>query len=141
LVIELLTFASGLLYARAGGVGLVRAAKAAGTWIAAVELTVDSVSPAAMQPRLPAVLVLGDERFGISPEVLTYADQTVAIPMLGMANSLNDATAGAIVLHKLVRALPSPAERIQAVSKAAVAHVAVKSRSALGYAHNRCVIR
>jgi tRNA G18 (ribose-2'-O)-methylase SpoU len=94
---------------------VVRAAKAAGAWIAAVELTVDSVSPAAMQPRLPAVLVLGDERFGISPEVLTYADQTIAIPMLGMANSLNVATAGAIVLHELaLRAVPAARIRMPA---------------------------
>jgi tRNA G18 (ribose-2'-O)-methylase SpoU len=94
---------------------VVRAAKAAGAWIAAVELSADSVSPAAMQPRLPAVLVLGDERFGISPEVLTYADQAVAIPMLGMANSLNVATAGAIVLHELaLRAVPTARIRMPA---------------------------
>jgi tRNA G18 (ribose-2'-O)-methylase SpoU len=53
---------------------VVRAAKVAGAWIAAVELTADSVSPAAMQPRFPAVLVLGDERCGVSPEVLACAD-------------------------------------------------------------------
>jgi tRNA (guanosine-2'-O-)-methyltransferase len=68
-------------------VPVVRAAKAAGAWIAAVELTADSVSPGAMQPCLPAVLVLGDERSGLSPEVLACADQAVAIPMLGMVNS------------------------------------------------------
>ena len=72
-------------------------------WIAAVELTAESVSPAAMQPRFPAVLVLGNERSGVSQEVLACADQAIAIPMLGMANSLNVATAGAIVLHELVR--------------------------------------
>jgi tRNA G18 (ribose-2'-O)-methylase SpoU len=82
---------------------VVRAAKAAGHWIAVVELTAESVSLAAMQPRYPAALVLGNERFGISEEVLACADQAVAIPMLGMANSLNVATAGAIVLHELVR--------------------------------------
>jgi tRNA G18 (ribose-2'-O)-methylase SpoU len=81
----------------------VRAAKAAGHWIAAVELTAESVSLAAMQPRFPAVLVLGNERSGVSQDVLACADQAIAIPMLGMANSLNVATAGAIVLHELVR--------------------------------------
>ena len=96
-------------------VAVVRAAKAAGHWIAAVELTADSVSPAAMQPRLPAVLVLGDERCGISPEVLAYADQAVAIPMLGMSNSLNVATAAAIVLHELaLRAVPAARIRMPA---------------------------
>jgi tRNA G18 (ribose-2'-O)-methylase SpoU len=82
---------------------VVRAAKAAGHWIAAAELTVRSVSPAALQPRFPAVLVLGSESFGVSSDVLAYADQAVAIPMLGMANSLNVATAAAIILHELMR--------------------------------------
>jgi tRNA G18 (ribose-2'-O)-methylase SpoU len=82
---------------------VVRAAKAAGHWIAVVELTAASVSPAAVQPRYPVTLVLGSERSGVSQEVLACADQAVAIPMLGMANSLNVATAAAIVLHELVR--------------------------------------
>jgi tRNA G18 (ribose-2'-O)-methylase SpoU len=86
----------------------VRAAKAAGYWIAAVELTAESVPVTEMQPRFPAVLILGNELSGVSQEVLAYADQAVAIPMLGMANSLNVATAGAIVLHEMVRRLDSP---------------------------------
>ncbi len=81
----------------------VRAAKAAGQWVGVVELTAESVSPEAMRPRFPAVLVLGSETCGVSREVLACADQAVAIPMLGMANSLNVSTAGAIVLHELVR--------------------------------------
>ena len=84
-------------------VTVVQAAKAAGQWIAVVELTAESVTPAQMQPRFPAVLVLGNERSGVSPEVLAYADQDGArIPMLGMANSLNVATAAAIVFHELL---------------------------------------
>ena len=86
---------------------VVRAAKAAGYWIAAVELTAESVPVTEMQPRFPAVLILGNELSGVSQEVLACADQAVAIPMLGMANSLNVATAGAIVLHELVRRLDS----------------------------------
>jgi tRNA G18 (ribose-2'-O)-methylase SpoU len=82
---------------------VVRAAKAAGHWIVVVELTSESVSPEALQPRCPAVLVLGGERDGVSDAVLACADQAVAIPMLGMANSLNVSTAAAIVLHDLVR--------------------------------------
>jgi tRNA G18 (ribose-2'-O)-methylase SpoU len=82
---------------------VVRAAKAAGTWIAAVELTTSSVSPAELRPRFPAMLVLGGETTGVSAEVVACADQAIAIPMLGMSNSLNVATAGAIVLYELVR--------------------------------------
>jgi tRNA G18 (ribose-2'-O)-methylase SpoU len=57
-----------------------------------------------MRPRYPAVLVFGNERSGVSQEVLACADLAVAVPMLGMANSLNVATVAAIVLHELVRA-------------------------------------
>jgi len=81
---------------------VVRSLKAAGHWIAVAELTAESVSPAALQPRFPAVLVMGGERHGVSRDVVAFADQTVAIPMLGMANSLNVATAAAIVLHELM---------------------------------------
>jgi tRNA G18 (ribose-2'-O)-methylase SpoU len=80
---------------------LVHAAKVTGHWIAVVEITAESVTPTAMQPRYPAVLVLGNERSGVSREVLACADQTIAIPMQGMANSLNVATAAAIVLHEM----------------------------------------
>jgi tRNA G18 (ribose-2'-O)-methylase SpoU len=54
---------------------VVRAAKAAGHWIAVVELTAESVKPAELQPRFPAVLVLGGEFSGVSHEVLVCADQ------------------------------------------------------------------
>jgi tRNA G18 (ribose-2'-O)-methylase SpoU len=37
---------------------VVRAAKAAGQWIAVVELSAASASPAALRPRFPAILVL-----------------------------------------------------------------------------------
>jgi tRNA G18 (ribose-2'-O)-methylase SpoU len=80
----------------------VRRAKAEGRFVAVVELTAESVGPEALRPRFPAVLVLGSESSGVSSEVLACADQAVAIPMSGMANSLNVATAGAIVLCELV---------------------------------------
>lgn len=80
----------------------VRSAKAAGHWIVVVELTAESIKPEALRPQFPAVLVLGSEISGVSRDVLACADQAVAIPMLGMANSLNVATAGAIVLCEIV---------------------------------------
>jgi tRNA G18 (ribose-2'-O)-methylase SpoU len=79
----------------------VYALKEAGYWIVAVELTAASVPVTAMRSRFPAAVVLGNEMRGVSPEVLACADQVVAIPMRGMANSLNVATAAAIVLHEL----------------------------------------
>jgi RNA methyltransferase, TrmH family len=46
-------------------------------------------------------LVLGGERSGVSPEVIDAADTVVAVPMLGMANSLNVATTAAILFYWL----------------------------------------
>lgn len=97
---------------------VLRQAKAAGCWIAAVELTEASVTPAAMQPRFPAVLVMGGETTGVSAEALAFADEAVAIPMLGMANSLNVATATGIVLHELARRCGCPSAETPPLSGA-----------------------
>lgn len=74
----------------------------------AAELTPDSVPPTSLQPRYPAVLVLGAERIGISPDVVAMADQVVGIPMLGMANSLNVATAARPPPRQLTRPVRDP---------------------------------
>ena len=44
------------------------------------------------------VLVLGNERKGVSEAALQLSQQLIHIPMFGMGNSLNVSTAGAIVL-------------------------------------------
>ena len=44
------------------------------------------------------VLVLGNERKGVSEAALKLSHQHIHIPMFGMGNSLNVSTAGAIVL-------------------------------------------
>jgi tRNA G18 (ribose-2'-O)-methylase SpoU len=76
-------------------------AKARGAWVVVAEQITDSVRPEQLVPKFPACLVLGGERSGVSPEVIEAADVAVAIPMLGMANSLNVATAAAILLYWL----------------------------------------
>jgi tRNA G18 (ribose-2'-O)-methylase SpoU len=79
----------------------VAEAKALGAWIVVAEQTTASIRPEQLVPRFPACLVLGGERNGVSPEAIEAADAAVAIPMLGMANSLNVATAAAILLYWL----------------------------------------
>jgi tRNA G18 (ribose-2'-O)-methylase SpoU len=79
----------------------VAAAKSAGARIVAVELTSAGVSPEALAPVFPVCLVLGSEADGLSPDIIALADATVTIPMLGMGNSINVATAAAILLHCL----------------------------------------
>jgi tRNA G18 (ribose-2'-O)-methylase SpoU len=76
-------------------------AREAGFQIVAVELTSTSIAPASYIPRFPVCVVIGNERSGVSPSVVAVADVTLAIPMRGMSNSLNLATAAAIILYEI----------------------------------------
>ena len=78
---------------------VVADAKARGAWVVVAEQTTASVRP--VVPVFPAVVVLGGERSGVSSEALEAANAAVAIPMLELANSLNLATAAAILLYCL----------------------------------------
>lgn len=48
-------------------------------------------------------IVAGSEQYGLSDFWLEHADSTVAIPMLGQADSLNVATATTLLLYEVVR--------------------------------------
>lgn len=52
-----------------------------------------------VSPDGPYALVLGNEGQGVSPEVLEQMDQNVYIPILGLAESLNVAVAGGILMY------------------------------------------
>ena len=77
--------------------------KARGYQIAIAELATGSIPPEQYQPRSPVCLVLGGEYGGVSPEVAALADTAIEIPLLGMANSINVATAAAIILYQLTQ--------------------------------------
>jgi tRNA G18 (ribose-2'-O)-methylase SpoU len=66
--------------------------------IFSVELCHDSVDYKTLIYPKKTVLVLGNERKGVSEEALNLSHQRTHIPMHGMGNSLNVSTAGAIVL-------------------------------------------
>lgn len=70
----------------------------AGYAIFAVELCKQSVDYKEVCYSSPSVLVLGNERKGVSESALQLTQQQIHIPMHGMGNSLNVSTAGAIVL-------------------------------------------
>lgn len=86
---------------RERAVEAVRTARAEGWRIVAVEQTSDAVGIDRFHPDRPVYLVFGAELAGVSQAVLDLADIAVAIPMRGMANSLNVAIAAAIILHSL----------------------------------------
>jgi len=51
----------------------------------------------------PSALVLGTELFGVSDTTLSYIDQQIRIPMMGVTQSLNVSVACAIVLYEAQR--------------------------------------
>ncbi len=67
----------------------VLAAAASGTLITEVQTLSD-----------PTAWIFGNEAHGIRPEVLDLADQVVALPIFGSAESLNLATAASVCLYQ-----------------------------------------
>ncbi len=53
--------------------------------------------------RFPVAIVLGNEALGVTQEVLRLCDGIVDIPVFGYKNSLNVATAAAVVLYEILR--------------------------------------
>jgi TrmH family RNA methyltransferase len=53
--------------------------------------------------RGPVAITVGEEKHGLSQEWLDQADQAVVIPMFGRVNSLNVATATALLIYEVVR--------------------------------------
>ena len=72
--------------------------KKQGYAIFSVELCHESIDYKTVNYPSPCVLVLGNERKGVSEAALQLSQQQIHIPMFGMGNSLNVSTAGAIVL-------------------------------------------
>ncbi len=66
--------------------------------IFSVELCNQSVDYKQLAYTSSCVLVLGNERKGVSEEALKLSHHQIHIPMFGMGNSLNVSTAGAIVM-------------------------------------------
>jgi tRNA G18 (ribose-2'-O)-methylase SpoU len=74
--------------------------------LVAVEITSDSIPYTEYRPMRPPALVLGNEKEGISPEVLEVIDRAVHIPMYGRGSSMNVSMAAGIVVYGLLPHLP-----------------------------------
>jgi 23S rRNA (guanosine2251-2'-O)-methyltransferase len=81
----------------------VTEARESGYQIAVIELTSNSIVPSKFIPRFPLCLVIGGERSGVSQSIVDAADVSLMIPMEGMSNSLNLATAAAIVFYEICK--------------------------------------
>lgn len=77
----------------------IAALRAAGARVVALETVAGALPAGAFAWTFPCALVLGNERFGLSPDVVAACDACVRIPMHGRKNSLNVATAAAVALY------------------------------------------
>lgn len=68
-----------------------------------LEQTTESTPLQQFQFPRKVVLVLGKEREGIPPDVLSVLDETVEIPQLGVTRSLNVHVSGAICIYEFTR--------------------------------------
>ncbi|MBC8167444.1 MAG: RNA methyltransferase [Bryobacteraceae bacterium] len=80
-----------------------RVARSRGYEVAVVETSGRSVDLFDWVPAFPVCLVFGNEKDGVSQDMLQLCDTHVRIPMLGFKHSLNVATAGGVVLYELLR--------------------------------------
>jgi TrmH family RNA methyltransferase len=60
----------------------------------------------------PTAWVFGNEAWGLPPDLRSLADETVAVPIYGRAESLNLAAAAAVCLYASARALAHPAAQV-----------------------------
>jgi tRNA G18 (ribose-2'-O)-methylase SpoU len=75
--------------------------KAAGITCYALETVAEAPSVADTDWVFPAALVLGNERFGLNPEVIAACDAIVRIPLFGRKNSLNVVSAFSIAAYEI----------------------------------------
>jgi tRNA G18 (ribose-2'-O)-methylase SpoU len=81
----------------------VRAVKSQGIRVVAMETAENAVNYTEYAFPRPVCLVLGNEALGISREVMQEVDDAVQIPVFGFKNSLNVASAFAIVVYEVLR--------------------------------------
>ncbi|MDP2874122.1 MAG: TrmH family RNA methyltransferase [bacterium] len=84
----------------------VKDLKSRGVQIVAVEQDPRAIWYHQLKPKFPLALVLGNETFGISKEVLNEADAIIQLPMLGVNKSFNVWGSAAVVAYKVSGALP-----------------------------------
>ena len=75
--------------------------KAAGITCYALETVANAPDVADTDWAFPAALILGNERFGLNPEVIAACDAVVRIPLFGRKNSLNVVSAFSIASYAI----------------------------------------
>lgn len=82
-------------------VPLLKKLKKAGFTIAALEKTKKSVNIYKWKPQFPLALVVGNEKTGVTKNILALCDVQLALPMVGKKKSLNVSIAGGVAMYVL----------------------------------------
>jgi 23S rRNA (guanosine2251-2'-O)-methyltransferase len=77
--------------------------KKLGFWVVGTTLAKESVAYTKVDYKMPTVLVMGSEGKGLSRLVEEHCDFKVILPMFGKVESLNVASATAVVLYEIIR--------------------------------------
>jgi tRNA (guanosine-2'-O-)-methyltransferase len=86
-------------------VAFLKEKKAQGFQVVVTHLEERAVSFREIDYTKPTLLVMGNEKEGVSPEVIKMADEVIIIPMQGMVQSLNVSVATALILYEAQRQL------------------------------------
>ncbi len=74
-----------------------------GFQIIATHLDKKAISFREVDYTLPTIIIVGNEKVGVSHELIMIADKTITIPMKGMVQSLNVSVATALILYEAQR--------------------------------------
>ncbi len=86
-------------------VAFLKEKKVQGFQVVVTHLEEQAVSFREIDYTKPTLLVMGNEKEGVSPEVIEMADEVIIIPMQGMVQSLNVSVATALILYEAQRQL------------------------------------
>ncbi len=77
--------------------------QAQGFAVYAAHLSDEAVCYTSIDYTKPSVILLGTEKYGVSPEASAAVDKHIIIPMMGMGQSLNVSVAAAVILYEAQR--------------------------------------
>ena len=73
--------------------------------IIAVEQSKKAISYTKLNPHFPCAIVVGNETYGMTKEILDEADIIVELPMFGINKSFNVWGSAAVIIYKLIEKL------------------------------------
>lgn len=84
---------------------LVKRLRGEGYQIVALEQTAKSIDYVSASYKAPVALVVGNESFGVSNDIIDVSDTAIELPMYGVNKSLNVVVATGIALYEIRRKL------------------------------------